>query len=149
MLASSALALYLVVQLTLPLRHLAYPGAVNWSEEGFRCAWRVMLTEKTGYVAFRVRDLDSGELFRVAPNAELTARQIGQMSTQPLMIAAYAQHLAAQFRARGHRNVSVYADAWASLNGRPAQRLLDPDSDLAGQRALLTGDPAIVPLASN
>jgi vitamin K-dependent gamma-carboxylase len=148
LLGSAALALYLLVQLTLPLRHLAYPGAVNWSEQGFRYAWRVMLVEKTGHVAFRVLDRERGEQLTVAPRAELTARQIGQMSTQPLMIAAYAQHLADEYRARGHRHVSVYADAWASLNGRPAQRLLDPRADLAHSRPLLASDPAILPLAN-
>jgi hypothetical protein len=147
--ASCGLALYVLVQLLVPLRYLAYPGAVNWSEQGFRWAWRVMLIEKTGHVSFRVLDRARGELHTIAPEHELTARQIGQMSTQPLMIAAYAQHLADEYRARGHADVSVYADAWASLNGRPARRLLDPRADLALPRPLLASDPAILPLQAS
>ena len=37
--------LFLGIQFLLPLRHLLYPGNVNWTEEGFRFAWRVMLVE--------------------------------------------------------------------------------------------------------
>ncbi|MCA9565864.1 MAG: HTTM domain-containing protein, partial [Myxococcales bacterium] len=47
-------AAWLVVQLALPLRHWAYPGDVNWSEQGFRFAWRVMLIDKVGSVEYRV-----------------------------------------------------------------------------------------------
>lgn len=59
------------------------------------------------------------------------------MSTQPDMIAQYARHVAARYRAAGHPNVSVHADAWASLNGRPVQRLLDPAADLGAPRSTL------------
>ena len=51
-----ALALFAAVQLALPLRHFAYPGNVRWNEEGYRFAWRVMLTEKVGFVQYRVLD---------------------------------------------------------------------------------------------
>jgi vitamin K-dependent gamma-carboxylase len=148
LLASAALGAYLLIQIALPLRHLAYPGAVNWSEEGFRFAWRVMLIEKTGSVTLRVRDLDRGEELALRPRDELTARQHGQMVTQPALIAAYARHVAERYASQGRR-VAVYADAWASLNGRPAQRLIDPSADLAQPRPWLAADPAIVPLAAN
>ena len=47
-------AAFLVVQVLMPLRHLAYPGNVRWTEEGYRFSWRVLVTEKTGLVKFRV-----------------------------------------------------------------------------------------------
>src|SRR5690606_24112690 len=45
-LALAAIALYVVVQVALPLRHHVYPGAVLWNEDGMRFAWHVMVREK-------------------------------------------------------------------------------------------------------
>ena len=56
-----ALVLFAIVQVAMPLRHWAYPGNVRWNEDGYRFSWRVMLTEKTGHVQFRVTDTDTGE----------------------------------------------------------------------------------------
>jgi hypothetical protein len=44
------LVAFAAVQAVLPLRHLAYPGGVRWTEEGYELSWRVMLTEKAGHV---------------------------------------------------------------------------------------------------
>jgi len=130
-LPTALLAGYLALQVLMPLRHLLYPGEVNWTEEGFRFAWRVMLIEKTGHVQLRVRDPKSGQSWHVSPSEHLTRMQRQMMSTQPDMIASYARAIARQYRAQGYREVEVYADAWASLNGRPAQRLIDPEANLA------------------
>jgi hypothetical protein len=147
LLATTALCAYLLIQIALPLRHLAYPGPVNWNEEGFRFAWRVMLIEKTGHVTLRVLDHDTGEEHRIDPREALSARQYAQLATQPALIACYARHVAERLAARGSR-VAVFADAWASLNGRPAQRLLDPAVDLASPRPWLAAERAIAALAS-
>ena len=45
-LAFALAALFLAVQVALPLRHFAYPGNVRWNEEGYLFSWRAMLTEK-------------------------------------------------------------------------------------------------------
>lgn len=141
-----AMAAYLTVQLLVPLRHFAYPGAVNWTEEGFRFAWRVMLIEKTGDVELRVVDRASGQRFTVSPRDELSPRQLAIMSTQPQMIIQYARHVAERFERKGHRDVAVYADAFSSLNGRRAQRLLDPSYDLARPSSPLAPHGAITQL---
>jgi vitamin K-dependent gamma-carboxylase len=143
--ASVALAFaYVLVQLLVPLRFLAYPGAVNWTEEAFRFAWRVMLIEKSGSVEYRVTT-DRGQTL-VRPRSELTPLQYKMMSTQPDMIHEYAQHVAARFRAAGHADVRVYADAYAALNGRPGQRLIDPGFELGSAPRSLGPQPFIVPL---
>ncbi len=68
------------------------------------------------------------------------------LSTQPDMIHEYALELARRERARTGAEVQVYADAWAALNGRPSQRLLDPTVDLAAEPRSLTSKRWIVPL---
>ena len=143
---SLLLLAYMTIQLVLPLRHWLYPGEVNWTEQGFRFAWRVMLIEKTGHVELRVEEGDRGRTWLVSPRRELTPLQYAMMSTQPDMIAQYARHTARRFAADGHPNVRVFADAWASLNGRPAQRLIDPGVDLAAGLPPIAGQRHLVPL---
>jgi vitamin K-dependent gamma-carboxylase len=139
-------AAYVAIQILVPLRFLAYPGNVNWTEEAFRFAWRVMLIEKSGSVEYRVHS-ERGES-RVLPRSELTPLQYKMMSTDPDMIHEYALYIAARRRAAGENRVQVFADAYASLNGRPGQRLVDPEVDLASIPRSLAPQSYIVPLAS-
>ena len=127
-----ALALaFLGVQCLLPLRHLAYPGDVMWTEEGFRFSWNVMLMEKDGVAEFRVSEPATGQWWVVTPGKYLAPYQVKMMSTQPDMLLTFAHHLAHDFAARGHPGVEVRANVFASLNGRPRQRLVDPNVNLA------------------
>lgn len=140
------MAVFLCLQLALPLRFVCYPGRVNWTEQAYRFAWRVMLMEKTGQTTFRIQTGSPEGRFVVYPRRELTPLQHTMMSTQPDMIHEYAIHLAARFRHQGYRDVRVYADSWAALNGRPAQRLIDPAVDLAAEHRSLWPKRWIVPL---
>jgi len=130
----------------LPGRFMLWGSDVSWTERGHRFAWRVMIIEKTGLVDYRVVETETGRTWRVQPAAELTMLQHRHMRTQPDMIRDYALHLKAQHAAEG-RAVAVYADAWASLNGRSSQRLLRPELDLTRPRAELEAAGWIVPLA--
>lgn len=143
--AALVLALYVAVQALLPLRFLFYPGDTNWTEEGFRFAWRVMLIEKTGTVEYHVVT-DRGR-FTVHPSRELTPLQYRMMSTQPDMIHDYARALRRRYEVLGHHNVAVYARAYAALNGRPSQLLVDPKRDLGSAPRSLAASDWIVPLA--
>ncbi|MEL6348815.1 MAG: HTTM domain-containing protein [Myxococcota bacterium] len=128
-----------------PGRSMLVPGHVGWHERGHRFAWRVMLIEKTGMVDFTVIEPETGRRWRVMPADELTPLQHKQMRTQPDMIRDYALHLKRR-HAQAGRDVEVYADAWASLNGRPAQRLLRDDLDLTLPMQTLNQSGWIVPL---
>ncbi|MCA9558506.1 MAG: HTTM domain-containing protein, partial [Myxococcales bacterium] len=144
--APAFVGVWLAVQVALPLRFVAQPGPVNWTEVGFRFAWRVMLIDKVGRVTYRVAADDLARPVEVDPAETLTPLQARQMSTQPDLVAQYARHLAARFEAEGHRGVRVYADAFVAYNGRPSQRFVDPTADLAA--ASTEGTPAwILPLA--
>ena len=61
----------------------------------------------------------------------LTWRQANEMTGQPDLILQLAHHIADDFRAQGRGPVEVRVDAFVSLNGRPAVRLIDPSVDLA------------------
>ena len=116
----------LALQLLLPLRHWLYPGDVNWTEEGGRFAWRVMIVEKTGQATFTVRDKATGAATVVFPRDYLTDLQEKQMVFQPDMIVQFAHYLAGHFPGE----VEVRARVYVSWNGRPSRLLVDPDVDL-------------------
>jgi vitamin K-dependent gamma-carboxylase len=123
-----------VLQLALPLRHLAYPGDVRWHEQGMRFSWRVMVREKNGSVTFAVKELRTGRVSLVPPRQYLNRVQEREMSAQPDLILQLAHHVRSDFERRGLGPVEVAADALASLNGRPAHRLVDPSADLGAER---------------
>jgi vitamin K-dependent gamma-carboxylase len=127
----AALAAYTAVQLLLPLRHYLYPGDVSWNEEGMRWSWKVMLREKHGSITYHVRIPGSDQELQVSPRKYLDGRQAREMAGQPDLILQLAHRIADDFRARGHGDVEVRAEALVSLNGRPAQLMIDPEVDLA------------------
>ena len=125
-------AAFLVVQALTPLRHLAYPGNVRWNEEGYRFSWRVLVTEKTGLVKFRVSGATLAGERLVYPEEYLTPVQVERMAFQPDMILATAHIIRDDLASRGHEGIEVRADAFVTHNGRPAARFIDPNVDLAG-----------------
>lgn len=140
-----AALMYLSVQAVVPLRFLLYPDNVNWHEQGFRFAWRVMLVEKSGQVEFIVTT-SGGKRYVVYPRVDLTPLQYTMMRTQPDMIHEYALHLKSQYEKRTDQEVEVRVNAWVSFNGRRSQRLIDPDVDLGSYRRSLRPQPWILPL---
>lgn len=54
------------------------------------------------------------------------------MAQDPFMVRDVARHIAGVLRARGLNRVVVRAESYASLNGRAAQLLIDPQVDLTG-----------------
>jgi len=141
----SFLALWAAVQLFLPLRHLAYPGDVSWTEEGHRFAWRMKLRDKAGAAYLSLTDVATGKTTNLNPLAYLSRSQAAEMSTHPDMILAFAHHVADLERRRG-RDVEIRARVPISLNGRPYQLLLDPAVDLAAVRDSLRPASWILPL---
>jgi hypothetical protein len=127
----AAIALYGAFQLFMPLRAYLYGGNVLWHEQGMRWAMRVVCREKNGSVSYRVRARGLPREIEVSPTRYLTADQEREFAAQPDMILRLAHHIRDEYRARGFEDVEVRVDAFASLNGRPMARLIDPDVDLA------------------
>jgi hypothetical protein len=126
------LAVYAALQVALPLRSYYYPQQGAWDGRGFNFGWRVMLVEKTGYVEFYAFNPDTGKRERLGMDHLIMPRQRVMMAQDPGMIAQLARRLAEDFPTMGKSGWEVRADAWATLNGRPSQRLIRPDVNLAG-----------------
>lgn len=142
-----ALAIYITLQLTIPLRHFIYPGNVSWTEEGHRFSWHMMLRSKrTVAASFVVIDDKSGSTWKLDPSTYLTARQLDKMLGRPDMIQQFCVHIGSLMKEKGFPNCSVRAVVYCTLNGRPPALLIDPEANLAATKRTLLSSPWILPL---
>jgi hypothetical protein len=137
---------WVLVQLALPLRHLAYPGDHRWTGEGYRFGWNVLLVERTASVTFLVHEPATGRTTAFDPARLYTEAQLRVMRGEPDLIQQAAAAIAAHEAAEG-RDVEVFVDAWMSFNGRPAERWIDPEVVLAHQPRNPWHKPWILPAA--
>lgn len=141
-------ALYVVVQIVLPLRCHFYGGNVLWEEQGMRFSWRVMVRAKGGATTFLVREKATGRTVHVSPRDYLTPFQENEMAGQPDLVLQLAHVVGRDFEARGRGPVEVYVDSTVSLNGRRAHRFIRPDVDLRTIRDGLANADWILPAPS-
>ena len=141
------IGLWLAVQILVPLRHLLYPGSPHWTEEDHRFAWQMKLRDKKAEALFTVLDPASGVEWTVHPEDFLLPHQARKMPSRPDMILQFAHYLAQVWaEEEGLEKVEVRARVCASLNGRPAALLIDPDRDLVPIERDLWSADWILPL---
>lgn len=146
LIAVIAIALWVVVQIALPVRGVLFDSEIRWSGDGHRYSWRMRIFDRYAEGHFIVTDRGSGRQWLVDPYDYLTERQAGTMLTRADMIHGFAAHIAGLWRAEG-RDVSVQAHICKSLNGRPAQYFIDPQTDLTVVRVnRFSADPWVLPL---
>lgn len=124
------LALLCALQIFLPLRHWLIPGDVNWTEEGHRMSWRMMLRSKSGAIQFQVKEKDGRGIWFIDPAHYYSEEQRTDIATHPDMAWQAAQTIREDFRRRGY-DVQVFAEGVVSLNGGPRRPLYDSTVDLA------------------
>ncbi|MCC9166916.1 HTTM domain-containing protein [Pontibacter harenae] len=130
-LAANFFWIYLFFQLTFPLRHFFIPGDVNWTEEGHRFSWRMMLRTKSGSMYYRVIDPVIQEEHVVWLDDYLTPDQRRELAKHPDMIWQFAQVLKEEYQQKGIDNPEVYAHSSLSLNGYPRHSIVDESVNLA------------------
>lgn len=148
-----ALALYMAVQIVTPLRHWAYPGNVSWTEEGHLLAWHMKVRSKSANAEFIVKDANGNVVARIRREQQLQdmhAHKRSHMLIRPQLVIQYAHHLRDRYREQGIESPEVYVNLRASLNGRPYQPLIDPNTDLASAHySPIWPAPWILPLADD
>lgn len=136
-----ALYCFVAFQLLLPFRHLAYPGNLFWTEQGFRFSWRVMLMEKMGNSQFYVVS-DDNETLVIENSTYLSPLQEKQMSTQPDMVLEFAHFLYNEFKDSlivennktiALNNPAVKAKVYTRLHNH-GQLMVDTNVNLAAQK---------------
>ena len=128
--ALAALVLYALVQLWLPVRDSFFEGYVGWTEEGQKFSWRMLLYSAAGDGRFLVAAPD-GKTWVADTSAHLDAVQAYLVFTKPEMLLHYVHWLRDRYAAQGAGEVQIYADVGKSVNGKPWQRFVDPEVDLA------------------
>lgn len=122
-------SVWLVLQLTVPLRHFTAPGNVAWNEDGHRFSWRMKLRSKRGKATFYVQREDGLRLV-VDPATHLNRKQVRKMACIPDLIWQFAQFLEEQHSDHGRYEVTVHVDTLCSLNTREPAPLVDRLVDL-------------------
>lgn len=147
---AALLALHVALQLLLPFRHYLYPDDVDWTEEGGQFAWRMKLRDKRGTLQFVAVDpVNRNAVVLTGVESVLTRKQRGMMRHDPDMIRQFAHWLAESFRERGRPGMEIRAVSSLSLNGLPAQPMIDPEVDLASLPGTLGPSDWIVPLRAD
>lgn len=126
------MSLLVFFNLLMPFRHHFYNGDVHWTERGHLYSWRMKLRTKSSIdPVFHFTDLDTGEKWQEFGTDRLSDKQALQMGKRPEMIIQYVQYLKEVARKKGHERVKITVDTGVSLNGRPEQRIIKRDYDLA------------------
>ncbi|HEY6533898.1 MAG TPA: HTTM domain-containing protein, partial [Acidimicrobiales bacterium] len=141
----AALAVVALVQVLVPLRHLAEGGDVRWDEAGYRWSWRVLLTERSGVATFDVVDPVTGEHQRVSPAEDLAPHQARYVSSRPEALRQFAHWLADRHEDETGVRPEVHVQAWVSVNGSRRALIVDPEVDLAAQPFTVGRPPWVLP----
>ncbi|QDV44705.1 Vitamin K-dependent gamma-carboxylase [Stieleria neptunia] len=119
---------YVVIQLLLPMRPWVLPGNPSWNERGQRFAWRMMLRHKDCLLWFKIQTDD--DYLIVPAKIVMTPNQVMRAPRDPELVRQAALKLQSLAASMGQPGCKVYALHLVSLNGRPAQPLVQPDVDL-------------------
>ncbi len=126
------LALYMLVQIAVPLRQYTYAGNSSWTEAGHNFSWHMMLRSKRGgSLHYKVVDPASGEEWQVDPVNYVTLHQYRSMTGKPDMILELAHHIRDRYARDGYKGVEVYAHCTVEFNGRPNLQLTDTTVNLS------------------
>ncbi len=138
---------YIAVQLLVPIRRILYPGDPSWTEQAHQFAWRMLLREKrsSGF-EMTVVDPRNGTVGVVHPEYTLSSEQMKDMIVVPHLMLHFAHFVANDFEQQVGVRPKVFVRAKVSLNGRPAQYIVDPRVDLAAESDSLLPAKWIVPL---
>lgn len=143
---AAVLALYMVIQLLVPLRHYFYPGTVIWTEEGQYFAWHMLLRHKSYVARFWVVDPATGEKAWVDPKKYLPEWQTQALGKRPDRVVQFVRYLEERMEKRGMHDREIYGEVYVSLNGREPELLIDPEFDLTEAERTLCPRPYIMPL---
>lgn len=145
----AVLALLVVLNIVLPLRHYAAEGNVRFNDDGYYLSWRVMLSERTSFLEFEVTDSATGSEWTVGPGLVLEEWQSAQANRRPDLALATAHLIAADFDERGYPYVTIHAQSWVSFNGRSRQQWIDPNVDLADLSRRSAAAEYVLPLEAD
>lgn len=132
--ATIIIIIYMVLHLSIPLRHHFYPGYVQWGDKGYYFACLMMgRSKESGSVKFIATDPDSDKSWEINPGKYLVLnlKQRQTILTRPHSILRLSHFFAKKLKEEGYENIEIRADIKTTLNGRKLQNIVDPNFDLA------------------
>lgn len=142
------LAVYVAIQLLVPLRHYFYPGPANWTEQGHLFAWRMKLTDKrtSGWLELHDKARDRRVLMTEKEwGVYISTWQRYRIEQDPDALLAFVHFVAEELRATGVEDPAIYAHVFVGVNGREPSRLVDPTVDLVTQPRSLAPKTWLLP----
>ncbi len=140
------IAIYITLQLFIPLRRWLYPGHPAWDFEGCRFSWRLKLNTKLVKMRIIATDPKTGKSFYVPFQNHVTNQQ-QWLDNMPDMLLQYVHYLKKDLVKIGIPDPIIKVEAQASLNGRAYQPFIDSTVDLTKvQYPLFSHAHWIVPL---
>ncbi|OFZ09218.1 MAG: hypothetical protein A3D92_17190 [Bacteroidetes bacterium RIFCSPHIGHO2_02_FULL_44_7] len=129
---AALLAVYVVVQLAVPLRHYFIPGYTDWTGEGQRFSWRMKIQHRSiEEMTFAILDLDKKVIHEINPSDHLFPDEVQQMAYSPQMILQFAQYLHDTIAPlNGVENCWVKSKVKVKFNGKDAAYIFNPTLDL-------------------
>ena len=125
------IAVWIILQILIPLRYLLYPGIVSWTREGQRFAWRMKLNDVKCDIGFDVADIDTNEKYLIKISDHVTYPQYMAMAHYSDMALQFAHYLRDTWiKETRERNIKVTAKSSCSLNDRTPATFIDPSVDL-------------------
>jgi len=141
------LLIFIIMQISLPLRHYLYSGNASWTEEGRIFAWQMIIRHKVVDNTFYATDPNTGKTWQVDPLDDLSIHQQWRMSFLPGMILQYSHYLADRINQQeGLDNVEIRVESMVSLNGRSPQPMINSTVNLAEEPQTLLPKKWILPL---
>jgi hypothetical protein len=124
------LAIYLTIQILVPLRHFLYPDNPSWSYEGSRFAWRLKINTKIVNLKVIAIDPATGRSMEV-PYQNLLTPQQTWLDNIPDMLYQYVHYLKKELQEVGITDPIIHIEATAKFNDRPEQPYIDGSVDFA------------------
>ena len=129
----SLAAIYVAIQVLVPLRNFIHRGGIEWSCMEHRFSWQMMLHRHTITTYFYVTDPNTGQDVQIQPQMYLSRKQISRMGWRPDMVRQFAHYLAQRLPQYGPEPLQVEVRMFVSINGRKPTLVFDPNVNLAAE----------------
>ena len=122
---------FLIIQLLLPFRPYVLNSQMHWTGQASYFGWRMKVTSKKTSVKFYVRYSENEEPKPINIGKIINTMQIDMMAQHVDMIYKFSQYLKHRLEKESGKTPIITADIQVSLNGRPMQAIVDPNTNLA------------------
>lgn len=135
-------ACWLLFQALFPLRHVLYPGWVEWTNEGHRFSWRMKLTDRSSTGVLLAAYIPEQKTVHIPMLTKyMSPRQYTRISMYPDLVQQLAWQIARKYKDKLQvGEVQVFAYVPMTMNNRRAALVIDPTVDLAATRSSIWHD---------